>query len=227
MIVANNSGICAFPDCDRETAPPPPTGGRSRYCIDSEHNPTTAYRARRRKRAPAPAEQAPVDPAELRERLEHDLTRLEATIADARRALAPPAASAAAADARITELEHDLAEATWGRTAAEAALEVAIEQTRVEAKRAERAETAARELTAEALARIEAAESERDTLRARLAEADTAHRAAEERALVAEEAWRTLDWQLAEQTGRADRAEAALKGGTVIELPDAKNAPTR
>jgi chromosome segregation ATPase len=226
MIVTNNSGICAFPDCERETAPPPPTGGRSRYCIDPEHNPTTAYRARRRQRAPAPAEQAPADPAELRERFEHDLARLEATIANVRRALAPPAASAAAADARIAELEHELAEATWGRTAAEAALEVAIEQTRVEAERADRAEAATREWVAEAGDHIEAAKAERDTLQTRLAEAETALKAAEERAYVAEEAWRTLDWQLAEQTARADRAEAALQDDTVIELPDA-NAPTR
>jgi chromosome segregation ATPase len=226
MIVTNNSGICAFPDCERETAPPPPTGGRSRYCIDPEHNPTTAYRARRRQRAPAPAEQAPADPVELRERFEQDLARLEATITDVRRALAPPAASAAAADARIAELEHELAEATWGRTAAEAALEVAIEQTRVEAERADRAEAATREWVTEAGDHIEAAKAERDTLQTRLAEAETALKAAEERAYVAEEAWRTLDWQLAEQTARADRAEAALQGDTVIELPDA-NAPTR
>ncbi len=41
------SVTCAFPGCDRPTAPPPVTGGRSRYCDDLEHNATTAFRARR------------------------------------------------------------------------------------------------------------------------------------------------------------------------------------
>ena len=41
------SATCAFPGCDQPTAPPPATGGRSRYCDDPEHNATTAFRARR------------------------------------------------------------------------------------------------------------------------------------------------------------------------------------
>src|SRR4051794_165635 len=163
----SDQGVCAFPECDQPPAPPPRTGGRSRYCDDPDHNPTTAYRARRRRSATAPA-RAEADPARLRERFERDLTRLEATIADARRAFAPPAASVAAADARVAELEHELAEATWGRTAAEAALEVAIEQTREAAEHAGQAETSAREWMAEALARTEQLEAER----ARAAEAE-------------------------------------------------------
>src|SRR5690349_12321223 len=41
------SVTCAFPGCDRPVAPPPATGGRSRYCDDPEHNATSAFRARR------------------------------------------------------------------------------------------------------------------------------------------------------------------------------------
>src|SRR5947199_8190079 len=41
------SVMCAFPGCERPTAPPPATGGRSRYCDDPDHTATTAFRARR------------------------------------------------------------------------------------------------------------------------------------------------------------------------------------
>src|SRR5437660_10755624 len=41
------SVTCAFPGCERPAAPPPATGGRSRYCDDPDHTATTAFRARR------------------------------------------------------------------------------------------------------------------------------------------------------------------------------------
>ena len=47
MSDTTTSVTCAFPGCDRPTAPPPVTGGRSRYCDDPEHNATTAFRVRR------------------------------------------------------------------------------------------------------------------------------------------------------------------------------------
>jgi colicin import membrane protein len=217
----DNSGICAFPGCTRPTAPPPVTGGRSRYCDDPGHNPTTAYRARRR----PPAEPAPVpdDPAAARARIAHDLARLERTLADVRETLGPPAPPP-----RLDELERELAAATAAtaaaekaRAAAEAALERALEEARAATGRAEQAQRVGvtdRQWLAEAAAHIKRTEGERDAALTRAAEAEAraeraevARQTAEDRAYAAESAWRTLDWQLADQIARADKAEAALR----------------
>jgi colicin import membrane protein len=212
-----NSGICAFPDCTRSVAPPPVTGGRSRYCDDAGHNPTTAYRAKRR---PA-ARESPGDPVVLREHFERDLDRLERTLSQAREIFAAPDTSA-----RLAELERELAAATEARRAAEAALAPAVEQAREATERAELAETTDRQWFAEAATRIERAERERDGALARLAEAEAGRRTAEDRAYAAESAWRTLDRQLAEQLDRAERAETALKelGGEAQPSPEDRAA---
>jgi hypothetical protein len=202
-------GICAFPGCAQPVAPPPLTGGRSRYCVDPGHNPTTAYRARHRPPSPS----GPDDPAALRERFERDLARLERTLAEAREVLARPDPSA-----RIAELEDELAVAVEARAAAEAARARAVEQARAANERADRAGTTAREWFHESAGRVEQAEAERDAALARAAEAEAraeqaeaGRQAAEDRAYAAESAWRTLDWQLAEQLSRAEKAEAALR----------------
>src|SRR4051812_27036106 len=83
------TATCAFPDCDRPVAPPPPTGGRSSYCASPDHNRTTAFAVRRAEaagRAPA----APETPsaaqsgvrtaetlAEVADRLGQTLTAIE------------------------------------------------------------------------------------------------------------------------------------------------------
>src|SRR3954452_2062126 len=41
------TATCAYPECDRPVAPPPPTGGRSSYCDRPDHNRTTAFAVRR------------------------------------------------------------------------------------------------------------------------------------------------------------------------------------
>src|SRR5207302_4889525 len=45
------AATCAYPGCDRPPAPPPATGGRSRYCDNPLHTPVTAFRARRASRS--------------------------------------------------------------------------------------------------------------------------------------------------------------------------------
>src|SRR5687767_9721951 len=49
------TSTCAFPGCDRPTAPPPRSGGRSRYCTDPAHSSLKAFRVRQRARASASA----------------------------------------------------------------------------------------------------------------------------------------------------------------------------
>ncbi|MCW2695929.1 MAG: hypothetical protein JWR62_1014, partial [Modestobacter sp.] len=40
-VMTSDQVTCAYPDCDRPVAPPPPTGGRSSYCARADHNRTT------------------------------------------------------------------------------------------------------------------------------------------------------------------------------------------
>jgi SWI/SNF-related matrix-associated actin-dependent regulator 1 of chromatin subfamily A len=176
------SGTCAFPDCDRPIAPPPATGGRSRYCDDPAHNPATAYRARRRRSAqPAAAPAAEpdlTDPAVLRERFERDLARLESTLGQVRAVLAPGAEATAPAGpdeptlARMAELELAAAEAAKARAAAEADLERLGAQVK-------QADTDQRRWLAETSARVEQMEAERDAALTQVARLESSARAGE------------------------------------------------
>src|SRR6476659_5009728 len=82
------TATCAYPDCDRPVAPPPPTGGRSSYCSRPDHNRTTAFAVRQAAAGRAPA--APETPAatrsaagtaetlpEIADRLRQTLTAIE------------------------------------------------------------------------------------------------------------------------------------------------------
>src|SRR3954466_12706531 len=93
------TATCAYPDCDHPVAPPPPTGGRSSYCVRPDHNRTTAFAARRAEaagRAP-PAPETPARPppgartaealTEVADRLRQTLSGIQEQVDRAREAL--------------------------------------------------------------------------------------------------------------------------------------------
>src|SRR3954451_16477963 len=105
--VTADQATCAFPDCDRPVAPPPPTGGRSSYCSRPDHNRTTAFAVRKAeaaRRAPAAAgtRAAAASGAEtlteVADRLGQLLTAIEDQVGRAREVLTR------AADAELLEV---------------------------------------------------------------------------------------------------------------------------
>src|SRR3954462_9952907 len=93
------TATCAYPDCDSPVAPPPPTGGRSSYCVRPDHNRTTAFAARRTEAA-GRAPSAPETPAgtppgartaealtEVADRLRQTLSGIQEQVDRAREAL--------------------------------------------------------------------------------------------------------------------------------------------
>jgi hypothetical protein len=178
-----NRDMCAYPGCTRPTAPPPPTGGRSRYCDDPEHHPVSAYRLRRRlevTRVPAP--RRPAAPADsgrstktgwqlgaLQDRLQRDLARLERSLAETRQAFRVATDSTTLTrELQLAEQRLEVAVAATRRAEARAA---ALERERAEAVAAAEEATAATRRAEEArdaaeAARRQAAE-EADAARAR------------------------------------------------------------
>src|SRR3712207_6602123 len=117
---------CAYPDCERPVAPPPPTGGRSSYCSRPDHNRTTAFAARRAEAAghASTAPEAPVAPqpgtcpaetlTEVADRLGQTLGAIEEQVGRAREVLTR------AADAELLEVERAAVRSDARREIAEA-----------------------------------------------------------------------------------------------------------
>src|SRR4051794_4318800 len=110
--MTTGTASCAYPDCDRPVAPPPPTGGRSSYCDRPDHNRTTAFAARPAQATartpgaserPAAAQPGP-RPAEtlagVADRLAQTLAAIEEELGSAREVLTR------AADAELLEVER-------------------------------------------------------------------------------------------------------------------------
>jgi chromosome segregation ATPase len=199
-----NRDVCAFPGCARPCAPPPPTGGRSRYCDDPAHTPAAAYRARQRSGEARPARPRlpATDPAVagakdrrqlagLHDRLRADLARIEETLAEIGQALAVTADVRALTDELLLAKERvDAAE--LAASDAEA--------------RADDVEAAVREQAAAAAARIEQTVRERDAARA---EAAAATRLAADADQAARKAVQWADRVGSEVAAALARAEAA------------------
>src|SRR3954469_10062759 len=106
------TATCAYPDCDSPVAPPPPTGGRSSYCVRPDHNRTTAFAVRRAEaagRASATPETAAGTPSgpppaealtEVADRLRQTLSAIHEQVRRAQEALTQ------AADAELLEVER-------------------------------------------------------------------------------------------------------------------------
>ena len=203
---------CAFPGCERPIAPPPATGGRSRYCDDPEHNASTAFRARRggqgsRSESASLDRPASVAGATLREtvvRLGQLLGEFESLSAPAAEHLQvatnPEAVQAELAAARAETLQ------TVAAAQAETAAEQQARLTADEAAEAAQAEAEAARQSA-AAAQTRAAEAE-----ARASEAEAAKRQAETEAqgaiAQAEAVKRQAEADIAEAISRAAQAEA-------------------
>ena len=202
---------CAFPGCERPIAPPPATGGRSRYCDDPEHNASTAFRARRgqgsRSESASLDRPASVAGATLREtvvRLGQLLGEFQILSSQAAEHLQvatnPEAVQAELAAARAETLQ------TVATAQAETAAEQQARLTADEAAEAAQAEAEAARQSA-AAAQTRAAEAE-----ARASEAEAAKRQAETEAqgaiAQAEAVKRQAEADIAEAISRAAQAEA-------------------
>ena len=239
------SVTCAFPECDRPVAPPPATGGRSRYCDDPEHNATTAFRARRAPGRGGPESgdrPASVAGATLREtvvRLGQMLTEFQSLSQQAAEHLqvatnpeqvqAELAAVRAEALQAVAAAQGELAAEQQARLTADEAAEAASSEAQAARQLAEAAEARAREAQdqlAEATA-AHAAELERirADAQARIdqaqASADEAIRQAQADADAAVSAAETriadTERQARETIDRA-RAEAGRRSATLTTL---------
>ena len=133
---------CAYPGCERPVAPRPTTGGRSRYCDDPDHNPTSAFHARKRGRehkeptadgVEHPASTAASSLADTTERLSAVLSEMGQLVEVAGKTLVTAtnpesvatelAASRADTERRVAEVEGRLAAEIQRRMDAEEATE--------------------------------------------------------------------------------------------------------
>src|SRR5690349_13205165 len=203
------SVTCAFPGCDRPTAPPPVTGGRSRYCDDPEHNATTAFRTRRARGGGEPdsgERPASIAGATLRDtvvRLGQMLTEFQSLSQQAAEHLQ------AATDPEVVQTELAAVRAEALQAVATAQGELAAEQqarlTADEAAEAADAEAqAARQLA-------EAAETRASEAHDRLAETTAAHAAELERIREETQARITLAEEDRDSAIEQARAEAGTR----------------
>ncbi|MFJ4851698.1 hypothetical protein ACIP64_40940, partial [Streptomyces sp. NPDC088733] len=162
---------CQFPGCGNPPEPKDPTvpGPAPKYCVREDHNPLTAYRAKKRKAAgPAgtrpvqepdtdhPVTGAAADAVNVREEVLREVTALRAdldryltllqTVSDPEAAEAQMLAVQSDADARIASAEQRADAERSRRLTAEAV-----------ARAAEDAKTAAEEATEQAVRELDAA----------------------------------------------------------------------
>lgn len=178
---------CRFPGCEAPVTPPPPTGGRSYYCMDVGHEPAAAFRARRRARDAAQPTDRPATTGGERLRVvaERLQMALEAHVGDltgliddgltALRDVVDPSGVELELDAVRAEAQRAVGEANARATAAELAQLVAEQEattslagrvtaetsTAAAIRRAEESQEAAAEAIAAATAATEEATSAR------------------------------------------------------------------
>ena len=190
------SATCAYPECDRPVAPPPATGGRSRYCDDPEHTATTAFRARRaRGGEPGTGERsASLAGATLRENVE----RLGQVLAEFR------ALSQQAAEHLQVATNPEVIQAEMAAVRAEALQAVATAQGELADER--QARLTADEAAEAAQADAETARADASSARAELREGIIKHE--EARQAIRQEADQAIEQARREAAGQVSAATA-------------------
>ena len=210
---------CAFPECDRPAAPPPATGGRSRYCDDPEHNATTAFRARRARGGVTSTEAETEQPVTMARVTGAELLRQMRELAGTMTATADRLTTAVATigDTTAAEAEVESARAAAERRAATAEDErAAAERRAIEADQFRaQADDAAEEMSAQR----DAAEARAREALEQLAEAAAVHAA--EAGRIREETQARIG--IAEE----DRDRAIAARDAAVEQAEADKAAAR